>query len=125
MVNYSKEELENALQTISSMIKRSENVQQKLKTGSPQSSLTINRLKALYISSAFISKELNKDNADDMFTREDLEKALFPLISTINNCVKVREKLKESSPQFTLTEKMIKALSISLSLIRNELDKND
>jgi len=122
MDNFTKEDLEKALPTITSMISRSEKVQKKLKEGTSQSSLTRNRLKALYISLSLITKELEGDVFMDNFTKEDLEKALQPITSTISKCEKAQGKLKEGTPQSSLTRNMLKALYISLSLITKELN---
>jgi hypothetical protein len=59
----------------------------------------------------------------DDFTKEDFEKALPPIASTIGKCEKVQEKLKAGTPQLTLTKNMLKALYISRSLITRELSK--
>ena len=122
MDNYTGNELEKALKAIASMISRSEKVQIKLKEGSPQASLTRNRLKALYIAASLITKELEGDSSADRFTKEDLEKALPPIKSTIGKCEKVRDKSKEGTSQATLTGNMLKALEISLALITKEMN---
>lgn len=122
MDGFTKEELEKAIPTIASMIRRSEKVQPKFKEGTPQATLTRNRLKALYISLSLISRELG-DSLEDNFSKEDLEKAIPPITSTISKCEKAQEKLKEGTPQLSLTKNMIKSLYISLSLITKELIK--
>lgn len=114
---YTKEDLERAIPSINSMINRSEKIQNKLREGSSQLSLTKNRLKALYISLTLISNEANEITSSIDYTKEDLEKAISPIISTINKCEKVKEKLKVGSPQLTITKSMLNALYISLSLI--------
>ncbi|MDF2596911.1 MAG: hypothetical protein K0R69_3252 [Clostridia bacterium] len=123
MDNFTKEDLENAIPTIASMISRSEKVQIKLKEGTPQASLTRNRLKALYISKALITKELQGELLIDNFTKEEFERALPPITSTISKCEKVMEKLKEGTPQASLTRNMLKALYIASSLITKELNE--
>lgn len=123
MVNFTKDDLEKAIPTIASMISRSEKVQPKFKEGTPQAMLTKNRLKALYISSSLITKELNGDFLIENLTKEDLQKSLPPITSTIRKCEKAQEKLRERTPQLSLTRNMIKALYISLSLITKELNK--
>ncbi|WP_372999099.1 hypothetical protein [Lutispora sp.] len=123
MDNFIRGDLEQALLTISSMISRSEKVQNKFKEGTPQASLARNRIKALYIASSLVAKELEGDHSTVSFNKEDLEKALPPITSTISKCEKAQEKLKEGTPQLTLTRKMIQALYISLSLITKELNK--
>jgi hypothetical protein len=123
MDNFSKEDLDKAISTIASMISRSEKAQKKLKEGTPQASLTRNRIKALNLASSLITKELDGDYIIDNLTKEDLEKALPPVTSTIGKCEKVQEKLKEGTPHATLTRNMLKALYISSSLITKELKK--
>lgn len=123
MSDFTKEELQKAIPTIASLISRSEKVQPKFKEGTSQATLTRNRLKALYISTSLIKKELNSDFLFENITKEDLEKALPPITSTISKCEKAQEKLKEGTPQLSLTKNMIKSLYISLSLITKELNK--
>jgi hypothetical protein len=122
MENFAKEDLEKALQAITSMISRSEKVQMKLKEGTPQSSLTRNRLKALNLSFSLIKKELQVDSMEDEFSLEELKKALPPITSTINKCEKVLEKSKEGTSQYTLTSNMLKALYLSSALIMKEIN---
>ncbi len=122
MDNYTVDELEKALKAIASMISRSEKVQIKLKEGSPQASLTRNRLKALYIAASLISEELQGDFTKEKFTKEELEKALPPIKSTIGKCEKVRDNSKEGTSQATITRNMLKALEISLALITGQTD---
>jgi hypothetical protein len=121
MEEYTKEDLEEALSALVSMINRSERVQPKLKEGSSQASLTKNRLKALHMSSSLITGKFN--GKAETFTKDELEKALPPIVSTIHKCEKAMEKLKEGSFQSTLTQKMLKALHISLLLVTEELDR--
>jgi hypothetical protein len=123
MDNFSREDLEKAITTIASMISRSEKAQKKLKEGTPQASLTRNRIKALSIASSLITKELDANYTIDNLTKEDFEKALRPVTSTIGKCEKVQEKLREGTSQATLTRNMLKALYISSSLITKELKK--
>lgn len=124
MVEYTKDELGTALQALASMIRRSENVQIKLKAGSSQASLVRNRLKALHIASALVTKVLEVgSNNEFKFDREDLEKSLPPITSTIIKCEKALVKLKDGTPQTKLTKNMIHALSLSLSLIHKELSQ--
>lgn len=53
--NYTSQELSEALRAIDSMISKCEKVHLKIKPGSSQDTLLKNRLKALYISQAFVS----------------------------------------------------------------------
>ncbi len=58
MDKYTKEDLEEALRAIDSIISKCEKVQPKLKQGTSQYTLLIRRIKALYIASALIKREL-------------------------------------------------------------------
>jgi hypothetical protein len=123
MDKFTKEDLEKALPVIASMISRSEKVHNKFKEGTPQFSLIKNRLKALYLSSSLILKELKVEVVMDDITYEDLKESLPPITSTIGKCEKIMEKTKESAPHLTLTRKMLNALYISTTLIKKELEK--
>lgn len=56
------------------------------------------------------------------FTREELKEALRAISSTIGKCEKALPKLREGSPQHTLTERRIKALYIATALITREME---
>ncbi len=58
MDNFTKEDLEEALRSIASTINKCEKVQPKLKQGTSQYTLLERRIKALYIASALIKREL-------------------------------------------------------------------
>jgi len=59
MDNFTKKELEEALQAIDSTISKCEKVQPKLKQGSSQQTLLIRRIKAFHIAIELIKKELD------------------------------------------------------------------
>lgn len=55
---YKKEELDEAIQTISSLINRVEKVQPKFEPGSSQHTLAVCRIKAFYIATELIKREV-------------------------------------------------------------------
>jgi hypothetical protein len=55
---FTREELEEALRAIVSTISKCEKVQPKLKQGTSQHTLLVHRIKALYIASSLITREL-------------------------------------------------------------------
>lgn len=59
-MNYTKEELEEALRAITSTISKCEKIQPKLKKGTSQHTLLVRRIKAFYIATSLINKELEK-----------------------------------------------------------------
>jgi len=58
MDTFTKEDLEEALRAITSTIGKCEKVQPRLKPGTSQHTLLVRRIKALYIASALIKREL-------------------------------------------------------------------
>lgn len=96
MKNYSQEELQNALKVVSSTISRCEKIQPKFKEGTSQFSLLRNRIKALKISKCLIEK----DESMQIYTKDELEKALPPVISIINKTEKAQSKYDEGTTQF-------------------------
>lgn len=56
------------------------------------------------------------------YTKEELSEAQRAITSTISKCEKVLPRLKPGTPQHTLLIRRIKALNISLSLIKDELE---
>ncbi len=61
--SFSKEDLENALAPIASLISKSEKAQTKLAQGTWQHTMLSNNLKALYIASALLTKALREISA--------------------------------------------------------------
>lgn len=55
------------------------------------------------------------------YTKEELEEALKSNVSTIGKCEKALPKLKNHSAQKTLLSRRIKALHISVDLIKRAL----
>lgn len=62
MDTFTKEDLEEALRAITSTIGKCEKVQPKLKQGTASHTLLVRRIKALYIASALIKRELSYVN---------------------------------------------------------------
>ena len=54
------------------------------------------------------------------YTDKQIEDTLNLIDSTILNCEKIQPKLKEGTPQFSLTRNRIKALYISKALVTNQ-----
>lgn len=58
-----------------------------------------------------------------IYSEDELEEALRAIDSIIGKCEKALPKLKENSAQRTLLERRIKALQISVELIKRELSR--
>jgi len=61
----------------------------------------------------------------DSFTKEELEEALRTITLTISKCEKAQLKLREGTPQFSLTRNRIKAFHIAVALINKELEESE
>lgn len=121
MDSYTKEELEEVLKLVSSVISRCEKMQPKFLEGTSQHTLLKNRIKALYISKSLITDE----NVMDKYTKEELMESLRPISSIISKCEKAQHKFVEGTSQYTRFNKMIRAMYILKSLITNEINKRD
>lgn len=119
MEKYSQNELDTTVRFISSTISKCEKMQLKFSEGTSQHSLLKNRIKALYISKALIENDINVS----MYTKEDLEKALPPVVSIINKTEKAQIKYEEGTTQFRRFSPIIRAMYISKDFIENELEK--
>jgi hypothetical protein len=121
MDRFTTEELENALQIVSSTILKCENMLPKFAPGCSQHTLLHNRLQALTISKSLIVN----DNGADGFTKEELTKALLPLSSIISKCEKAQMNFAEGTALHTKFQNMVKAMMIARSLVSLEISKRD
>lgn len=119
MEKYKSEELAEALKVITSTISNCEKMQPKFEEGTSQHTLLKNRIKALYISKALI----NDENVMDKYTKEELIKALAPVVSIINKSEKAAQKFQEGTAHHNRLKKIIDAMYISKSLINDEISK--
>ena len=119
-VNYTIDELQEALRPIASLISKSEKAQQKLTRGTWQDTMLRDNLKALHIASALMNKETDDT---DSFTRDDLQEALGTFASMASKSEKAQAKFSPGTSQHTLQRNRLKALHIAEALIKGELDK--
>ena len=91
MNQYTDKQIEDTLNLIDSTILNCEKIQPKLKEGTPQFSLTRNRIKALYISKALVT------NQEYNFTQEELLKSVDQVASIIRKSEKAMINAKEGT----------------------------
>jgi hypothetical protein len=123
MDDFTKEDMEEALQTIASMISKSAKTKEKFAQGTSQHTLQKNRLKALKIALSLISKELASSDAENCYSKEDLKKALAPLASLISKSEKAQKKLAQGTWQHTMLGHHLKALYIASPLLTKALSE--
>jgi molybdopterin-binding protein len=119
MDRYTREEIDEALQVISSVISRCEKAQLKFAEGTSQHTLLKNRINALYISKSLLTDE----NVMGTYTKKELLEALRPVTSIISKCEKAQLKFAEGTFHNTRFKNMIKAMTISSALITDEISK--
>jgi hypothetical protein len=116
--NFTKEDLQEALRPIASLISKSEKAQQKLASGTWQHSMLRDNLKALHVAYALMNKEADETNS---FTRDDLQEALRAFASMISKTEKSQVKFSPGTSQYTLARNRLKALRIASALITRSL----
>jgi len=119
MDGYTREEFEEALQIVSSIINRCEKMLPKFVEGTSQHTLLKNRIKAMYISKSLITDE----NTINKYAKEELMEALRLVSSIISKCEKAQQKFAVETFHYTRFKNMIKAMHISKSLITDEISK--
>lgn len=117
MSEYSNKQIDDTLSIIESTIKNCEKIQPKFKEGTPQLSLSRNRIKALNISKNLIT------NQENNYTQEELSKAVDQITSIINKSQKAMINAKEGSGTYTRLKKIIDAMTISLSHIQDAINE--
>jgi len=116
--NFTKEDLQEALRPIASLISKSEKAQQKLASGTWQHSMLRDNLKALHVAYALMNKEADDTNS---FTPVDLQEALRVFTSMISKTEKSQVKFSPGTSQHTLARNRLKALRIASALITRSL----
>jgi len=119
MGNYSQEEYSEALHVVASSMKNCTKIQPKFADGTSQHSLLKNRIKALSVSQSLIE---NREEVS-RFSKEELVEALRPISSIISKCEKAQSKYEEGSSNFACYTNLISAMSLSKSLIMEEISK--
>lgn len=120
MDNYTKDELQEALRPIASLINKSEKAQQKLASGTWQHTMLRDNIKALHIASALMDQGPNDTNS---FTRDELEESLRALASMISKTDKTKTKFSAGTSQHTLQRNRLKSLPMAEARIKAELNK--
>lgn len=119
MEKYSAQELQQALQIVTSTIKNCEKIQPKFEEGTSQHSLLKNRIKALYISKALLEGE----DIAKVYSKEDLDNALPPIISIISKSENGIKKFQEGHSTYTRFKKIIDAMNLCKALLSEAIDK--
>lgn len=116
---FSEDEIENALKVVTSSIAKCEKVQPKFAEGTPQLSLSRNRIKALKIALSLLTNDCSVQN----YTKDELEKALPPIISIQSKTTNARKKHEEGSAWYKRMTPTIEAMNICKELIEAELTR--
>ena len=120
MNNFTREDMEEALLAIASMIDKTEKAKEKFARGTSHRTLQETRLKALNIASSLISREL-ADGGVSGYAGEELEKARAPIASLVSKCKKAQDKLAAGTWHHRMLGMNVKALEIALPLLTKAL----
>lgn len=112
-----EQKIQDTLKIIESSITSCEKIQPKLKEGSPQLSLSKNRIKALYIAKALL------ENPKSKYEKDELEKAVVQIASIKNKSTTGVNNAKECSTTYTRFSRLIIAMDIILEHLQNALDE--
>ena len=123
MVDYTNEDLREALEALASMMARSEKAQAKFAPGTSQHTLQKNRIGALLVASRLVGAEPAGQEAAGECTKEELENAAAPLASLLSKSEKAQQKLAPGSWQHRMLEENLRALRIASSLLEKALSK--
>jgi hypothetical protein len=119
MGNLTKDELEEILRPIASLISKSEKAQQKVAPGTWQHTMLRDNLKALHI----VSKLMNKETSEtDNLTREDQQEALRALASMISRTEEAQVKFSPGTSQHTLARNRLRALRVASEFVGDALE---
>lgn len=121
MERYTVEELASALKVVESTISKCEKIQIKFGEGTSQHTLLKNRIKAMYLSKAMITGELDTDQ----YSKEELMDSLKPITSIISKCETGQRKHEVEALQYKRFQKIIDAMNISKRLIMDEIEDLD
>lgn len=113
MEKYTEQQIQDALKIVESSIANCEKVQPKLKEGSPQLSLSHNRLKALYIAKTLLLGQIGE------FATLELEEATMQITSIKNKSTTGINNAKEGSGTYTRFYKLITTMDIVLAYLQN------
>jgi hypothetical protein len=117
-----KDELEEVLRPIASLISKSEKAQGKLTPGTWQHTMLRDNLKALRIASALMDKEACDTES---FAREDLQEALQALASMMVRSEKAQAGFLPGTSQHTLQKNRLKALRMASACISDALETRE
>ena len=119
-LNYTADELQEALRPIASLISKSKKAQQKLASGTWQHTMLRDNLKALHIASALMNKDVD---ATDGFTPDDFQEGLHAFALMISKTEKAQARFSLGTSQHTMLRNRLKTLHIAQAMIKTELDK--
>ncbi len=114
---YTKEEKEKALNIIETTISKCEKFLIKFQQGTSQHTLLVNRLNALNISQSLLLEK------DVKYTKQELKKALPPIISIYNKCNKAILKHQKDTTHYNKLKPIIDAMKIASEYIESKIEE--
>ena len=123
MDRFDRQTLEEAVETIRSLIRKVETTKDKFAEGTSHRTLQQNRLRALEVAVALLEMELTSGGPHAAASPDNLRKAKAPLASLISKSEKASEKVGEGTWQRGMLDRSLKALAIADALLQDVLEK--
>ena len=111
-----REQQAETLTTLETLIERCEKVLPQFAEGTSQRTLLVNRLSALRIGQALMTR-----SKDVQLSRKELEAARAPLASILHKCERAVAKHAPGSVTYTKLEKQIHAMRVGLACIEEKV----
>lgn len=118
-MDYTADEVREALAPLSSLLSKSEKAQQKVAAGTWQYTMLESNIKALQVALALID---GTSDQSDVTGGADLEEALLALESMIERVENTQTKFPPGTSQHSLQRNRLKALHIARSAVMANLD---
>lgn len=120
MTEYTKEDNQEALRPIESLISKSEKALKKLKPGTWQHTMLRDNIRALHLAAALM--EQGEDSGQQP-NRDDLKHAMTALSSMIGKAENAKAKFAPGTSHHSLQRNRLKALRIAHARVKAELNK--
>jgi rifampin ADP-ribosylating transferase len=119
-MDYTEDDIQEALRPIDSLISKSEKAQQKLAPNTWQHAMLRDNLMALHLASALMRQEAEDTSG---VTPGDLAEALRALDSMIARTEKTEATFSPGTSQHSLQRNRLKALRVARAVVRSELSE--
>lgn len=120
---YTNDQMTIALLEVTSIINRCERIHVKFQEGTSQHTLLNNRLHAMYMAKAILTKNLTNQSQSLTYDNADYERAFPPILSIISKCETAQSKYEVDSKSYNRYQKTIDNMKLIHSSLKEEYEK--